>query len=196
MHPQPIHIAHATIYMSPPTELLPLQVAGVATDNVRSLKPTANALTPPALGEVWPGQGGIRVATIPAMLGMPARHVIASSEEISLKFGPYVEVPGASSHVDGRANTGALFDHDDDHPAAQWAHEYTADGHTDFFLPARFDLLMAHLQAPQAFKDGWHWTSTQGDRSSAFAQHFTSGYSGWNGKDFEFRVRAVRTIQL
>ncbi len=198
MHPQPIHIAHATIYMSPPPELLPLQVAGIATDAARSAPPSAaSTLTPPAPGEHWPGQGGIYICTLPAILGLPARHLVASTEEAQLEWGGYDhDTPGAASHTDGPANTRALLADSKEHPAAAWAAAYTADGHKDFHLPARFDLLMAYLHAKQVFeKQGWYWSSTQGARYTAFVQDFKFGTSLWNSKSSSHRVRAVRWIQ-
>jgi len=160
------------------------------------LRDQAPALTPPAPGEYWPGQGGRYLCTLGAMAGLPARHLIVSdSEGEDLSFGPYEEAPSASSQVDGRANTAALLATGKSHPAAQWAAVHMADGHTDFFLPSRVDLVMAHAAAPQLFnKDSWYWSSTQDSRSDAFAQDFEYGYSLWDVKGNEFRVRAFRVI--
>lgn len=160
---------------------------------------TTAATTPPAHGEYWPGQGGRYICTLPALSGVPARHLIASEEEATdLTFGPYgTDVAGASSQLDGPANTASLVAHEKAHPAAQWCRAHTADGHTDFYLPGRLDLVMAHICAPQIFnKRGWYWSSTQGSRSSAFAQYFESGCSYWYSKGHEFRVRAFRWIPL
>lgn len=160
--------------------------------------PATSTPQPPAAGEYWSGQGGHYICTLPALLGMPARHLIAGADETDdLTFGPDKEVSGAGSHIDGAANTTALLKSGDTHPAAHWARTYTADGHTDFFLPSRYDLLMAYLCAPKLFKtSGWYWSSTQVSRSTAFVQDFELGHSGWYFKDFEHRVRAFRAIQL
>lgn len=158
----------------------------------------STALQPPAAGEYWQGQGGHYICTLPALLGMPARHLIAgANEKDDLTFGPDKEVSGSGSHIDGAANTTALLKSGDTHPAAHWARTYTADGHNDFFLPSRYDLFMAYLCAPKLFKtSGWYWTSTQYSRGGAFGQAFEDGYSNWDIKDNERRVRAVRVIQL
>lgn len=155
-------------------------------------------LTPPAIGDYWLGQGGRYICTLPALMGMPERHLIAGEGEAEdLTFGPRDDVPAATSQIDGAANTTALLATGKDHPAAQWARAYSADGHTDFFLPAKLDLVMAHICAPQLFnKSGWYWTSTQGSRSGAFVQDFEHGGSGWSNKDYEHRVRAFRVIPL
>lgn len=157
-----------------------------------------DTLTPPAHGDYWPGQGGRYICTLPALMGMPARHLITGEGEAEdVTFGPGVDVPGATSQIDGAANTAALIATGQDHPAAKWARTYSADGHTDFYLPSRLDLVMAHICAPQLFKkERWYWTSTQGSRDFAFVQYFEDGGSDWDCKDGEHRVRAFRVIPL
>jgi hypothetical protein len=57
--------------------------------------------------------------------------------------------------------------------------------------------VMAHICAPQLFsKDGWYWTSTQYSSDSAFVQDFEYGYSYWDFKGYERRVRAFRWVHL
>lgn len=160
--------------------------------------PATTTPQPPAAGEYWSGQGGHYICTLPALLGMPARHLIAGADKKEeLTFGPEKEVPGAGSHIDGASNTAALLKSGESHPAAHWASIYTADGHTDFFLPSRYDLFTAYLCAPKLFKtSGWYWSSTQDSRDYAFVQDFEYGSSGWVSKDGEHRVRAFRVIQL
>ena len=149
-------------------------------------------------GGIWPGMGGHFIATLPALHGLPPRHLILATEEKDeLAWGRRgEEVPGATSHHDGRANTQALLEHGD-HPAAAWAAAYQADGHNDFYLPSRFELLMCYLAAPQLFQQsGWYWSSSQYSRDSAWCQGFEYGGSHYGGKDAELRARPVRTIQL
>lgn len=157
-----------------------------------------DTLTPPAAGEIWPGQGGRFICTVAASEGLPARHLVfGTSEAEDLTFGPYLDVPGAKSLLDGRANTAALLASGSEHPAAAWAAAYTEDGHTDFHLPSRVDLVLAHAHAKEHFsEDDWYWSSTQGSRSYAFVQGFELGGSGWLGKDGEHRVRACRWIHV
>lgn len=166
-----------------------------ATDNTEALQ----AVTPPAHGEIWPGQGGRFICSLPALMGVPARALVAGLEESPgrLTFGPYGEIANAGSHIDGPANTVAILAAPGDHPAAQWARAYSADGHTDFFLPARLDMVMAHICAREHFEESsWYWTSTQTSRSDAFVQDFQDGGSDWSLKSFEFRVRACRWVHL
>jgi hypothetical protein len=169
--------------------LVPAESAPIATNSVATAQP-------PAHGEYWEGQGGYYVCTLPALLGLPERHLIVGKEEAKRTFSPQQEFSGCASHIDGPANTKALLAHGD-HPAAQWAAAYTADGHQDFHLPAKLDLVMAHICAPQLFdKEGYYWTSTQSSRSNAFVQDFENGLSHWDYKVHERRVRAFRWIQL
>ncbi len=191
-----LHIANATIHLTLPSgnEAQFFGIMGERADPGQ----TQGTLTPPSMGEYWPGQGGRFICALPALLGMPARHLIAGEGEAEdLKFGPSVDVPSANSQIDGAANTAALLASDKAHPAAKWASEYTADGHTDFFLPARLDMVMAYICAPQLFKtSGYYWASTQFSRNGAFAQDFEDGYSSWGSKVNERRVRAFRVIRL
>lgn len=163
------------------------------------------AITPPAIGQYWPGQGGIYCGVLPAIGGQPAVHMVFSTEEARLAWGPYGEdVEGASSRTNGRANTDTLLSKhmagpgaEPKYPAAQWAANYTNDGHKDFHLPSQAELFMASLHAPQEFnKEGWYWSSTQTSAFTAFVQDFELGLSTWYGGGNEYRVRAVRWIPL
>lgn len=162
-----------------------------ATGPVATTNPTAH-------GGIWPGQGGRYICTLPALLGVPTRHlVVGDSEANDVAFGLTIDVPGAVSQIDGPANTAALLATGQNHPAAKWAAAYTADGHADFYLPSRLDLIMAYICAPQLFKkSGWYWSSTQYSRRSALVQGFEGGYSTWSDKDGGHRVRAFRWVHL
>lgn len=194
-----LHIAHATIHLTLPPGMPGqlMEFSPTLHGAARPAEPVSAALTPPAHGEYWPGQGGRYICTLPALLGVPARHlVVGEGEAEDLSFGPAIDVPGAVSQLDGPANTAALLGADRGHAAAAMAAAYTADGHTDFYLPSRLDLVMAHICAPQLFKkSGWYWSSTQGSRSGAFVQYFSDGRSCWYGKDGGRRVRAFRWVQ-
>jgi hypothetical protein len=204
-----IHFKNATIHIASLAGLeqgLPgftgLTVRGESTADESSLRAASfaakNALAePPAPGEYWPGQGGLYLCTLPALFGMPARHLVTGEGETTAKWGIYDHDTDAKSHTDGPANTAALVALGTKFAAAQWARAYTADGHTDFYLPSRMDWLYAYLSAPQLFsKEGWYWSSTQVSRGNAFVQDFEYGCSDWDGKDDEPRVRAFRWIPL
>ncbi len=192
-----IHIAHATIHLNDP-QAITGQLMELSSTTHCTAESASTALTPPAHGEIWQGQGGRYICTLPPLFDAPARHLVAGEGEAEdLAYGPAMNVPGACSHFNGPANTAALLATDKDHPAAQWAAAYTADGHTDFFLPARLDLLMAHICAPQLFKKaGWYFSSTQDSRDDAFVQDFENGDSDCTSKGDEHRVRAFRWVHL
>ncbi len=181
------------------THLQPPQ--GATMHTTQEPTQTSNT-TPPKIGQYWPGQGGHYVGTAPAIGHLPARHIIASIEApTKLTWGPYgTEVNGASSRIDGAANTAAILAHKAEHggdfPAAEWAAAYTADGHTDFHLPSQADLFFMSLQPASVFSLAWHWSSTQFSGYLAFVQSFEFGYSSWDTKDYAYRVRAVRWIPL
>lgn len=193
-----LHIAHATIHIGMPLDGTPGEFVTGFVDSTSTPSGMPPTMITPAAGEYWTGQGGRFICTLPALMGMRARALIAADGEKSgLIYGPDMDVPGATSQIDGAANTAALLATGKDHPAAKWASEYTADGHTDFFLPARLDLLMAYICAPQLFqKAGWYITSTQGSSYGAFAQYFECGSSYWGDKDIQRLVRPFRVIQL
>ena len=160
--------------------------------------PPASAAAPVQPGEYWPSQGGHYVCTLPSMQGLPARHlIVATNEHKEITWGPRDnDTHAAASQVDGKGNTAALVQAGK-HPAAQWASEYSADGHNDFHLPSRFELFMCWLCAPQLFnKDGWYWSSSQYSRDDAWVQDFEYGLSSSDGKGRELRARPVRWVQL
>lgn len=160
---------------------------------------SAATVTTPQPGQPWPGQGGIYIGTFPAQFGLPAHHLIAAAQDCGRHAwgGHGHEASGAENQVDGRANTAALLADAQKHPAALAASKQNADGHTDFYLPSRFELLLCWLSAPQVFdKEGYYWSSSQYSRFTAWVQDFEYGYSLGGGKDCERRVRPVRRIHL
>jgi hypothetical protein len=160
----------------------------------------------PALGEVWAGRGGRYAGTMPALNGKPGYHlVLADAQNEGVKFGPYEhDVTSARDHNDGRANTAALVQDAECHPAAEWAAQLRATretfqltGHCDFYLPAHNELLLMWICVPHLFKkEGWYWSSTQYSPRYAWAQDFGIGYSNFFSKGYEFRAVAVRRLEI
>ena len=168
-------------------------------DTTPTATPDANHPgTPPAQNKYWPGQGGRYICTLPTLPGMPVRHLIAGEASTQeFEFGARKEIIGADSQTDGRANTAALLASGNQHPAAQYAQSYTADGHADFFLPSQLELLLVQIYAKSIVPDGRIcWSSTQYSSSLAIAQNFEYGNSNWDNKNTEFLVLPVRVIQL
>lgn len=159
--------------------------------------------TLPTFGELVPGEGGRLGAIMRGSDGPAGRQpdyaVIVPEDKAAnlgtMAWGKYGEdVPGAASLTDGWANTRAMAKANCA-PGAK-ACALVIAGHRDFYIPSRAEMWALRANVPELFENEWHWTSTQYDRNGAFAQHFAIGNSGWSHKDGEFRVRAVRRIQL
>ncbi|WP_256590459.1 DUF1566 domain-containing protein [Pseudomonas sp. Irchel 3A18] len=148
----------------------------------------------PAHGEYWPGEGGKNGGFVPARGDVPAHYLIFASEDLSGKFkwGGREKESAAISKTDGRFNTDALLS-EGDHPAAEAAAKYTADGHEDFYLAAPAELYQGWLNCPDIFsKSDWYWSSSQRSAYSAFTLHFGGGNQHYYGKGNECFVRPVR----
>lgn len=184
---------------------------GSATDDV--LKALARAMTVPPVsvevaadnpavatatetlvpGVYYSHEGGIYVGSMPARGGIAAHHLFVSRAETETTFGPSDSIDGCADHWDGPGNTRALLASGKAHPAAQWCKDHTADGKTDWYLPAHADLTLAWVCCTGVFSpQGYYWSSTQHGRYGAWAQGFELGRSLYGSKDYSFRVRAFR----
>ncbi|QVL20172.1 DUF1566 domain-containing protein [Pseudomonas qingdaonensis] len=151
----------------------------------------APKLTPPAIGEYWPGQGGIYAGIRQYAEGLC--HVIFAAQDVGKHaYGEHGTEVEATSRTDGRQNTLVLTGRNGSHPAAGAAFGFTCDGHSDFYLPAIAELSHAWANIPEHFETEWYWSSSQRSASSAFNVDFADGYQGFNVKDDELRVRPVR----
>lgn len=149
-------------------------------------------LTPPAIGEVWPGQGGIYGGLRQYPEGM-CRVIFATKDVGRHAYGDYGVSTEGTSRTDGRANTAILIARTGKHPAAIAAAAYTADGHADFYLPAIGELHHGWQYAPDSFSEEWYYmSSTQRSAYYAFGMFFDDGDQGSYGKYGELRVRPVR----
>ncbi|WP_219096592.1 DUF1566 domain-containing protein [Pseudomonas sp. UMAB-40] len=179
-----------------PERLVQLLIAGLFT---QALPPAAN-LQPvshpaaPAIGEYWPGQGGINGGFVPVRGDVPAHYLIIAKDDVGAhEWGGRGKESGATSKTDGCANSIALCNSDDDHPAASACTEHQADGHHDFYLPAAAELYQGWLNCPEAFaKDSYYWSSSQRSADYAFYLTFGVGTQGYGVNYDELRVRPVR----
>lgn len=150
----------------------------------------------PPLGAYWPGEGGHNAGLVRGEDGQPDYYLIVAggpAAEFRATYGGYEhKTEGADSASDGLANTRALLDDSEEHPAAKMASDYTADGHVDFYLPARRELQVAEANAPELFSKARHWSSTQYSADSAYLMGFERGWQYCNGKLNERLVRPVR----
>ena len=176
----------------PASSLAKLAIASVFA---QVLPPAANvqpvaSTEAPAVGEYWTGQGGINAGYVAARGNVPAHYLIFGDKDLGeFKWGRYQEESAATSKWDGKANTDALIAAGG-HPAAESARAHTADGHSDFDLPAATQLHQAW--AHDLIAKGAYWSSSQRSAYGAFLMLFGVGYQNGFGKSVGLRVRPVR----
>ncbi|WP_286775806.1 MULTISPECIES: DUF1566 domain-containing protein [unclassified Pseudomonas] len=149
----------------------------------------------PALGSYWPEQGGYNAGLVRGEDGAPDYYLIVPllTEQLRAAWGGYgEEVEGATSASDGLANTLALLADSNEHPAAKLASEFTADGHNDFYLPARRELQVSEANVPELFEKAYHWSSSQRSAYYAYGVYFEGGWLDYDRMNSEFLVRPVR----
>lgn len=150
-------------------------------------------LIPPAIGQIWAGQGGIYLGLRQYPEGLC--HVIAATSDLPSRhaFGDYGVTVDATSRTDGLANTAALLDRTGKHPAAIAASSFSADGHTNFYLPSIGELHHAWQFAPESFATDWYYlSSTHYSAYTAYTMDFEYGWLLLNVKGYERLVRPVR----
>lgn len=149
---------------------------------------------PYKIGEYTSGQGGIFAGTILGDDGVTYGLVISEEQDIGKhRWGP--EGERDLSEWDGLSNTNRL--NKVDHPAAYAAARYEKDGHVDFYLPSRREMMVMLANVPSLFnKDSWYWTSTPRLESYAWVVDFEHGYVNYDDRSNEFRVRPVRRFPL
>jgi len=130
-----------------------------------------NFTTPPKIGEYWTGQGGIYAGVARGRDGDGDYHLILATV-------------APTDDVEWQA-------------ALDRATEISADGHSDFSVPSRFEsaLLYANLQ-DKLEQSCWHWTSTQYSEDYAWIQDFDHGSQSYDDKSSERRCRFVRRLPL
>lgn len=110
------------------------------------------------IGEYLAGQGGVYAGDILGADGVTYGLIIGGDKEDigAAKWGPDGERD--LSDWDGLSNTNSLRK---ECPAAKLASSYEADGHVDFYLPGRREMLVAMANVPHLFgKKSRYWTST------------------------------------
>lgn len=142
------------------------------------------------VGQYAEGQGGIYIGQT-----AQGRHLFAAAALLDgeFEFGGYGDELEGYSDLDGAENTRKLLERGN-HPAALAATKYTADGHSDFYLPSHRELLQ--MVAVEGFNEeaGYVWTSTPCGSCGAWAVSFEDGGVRYWGRHDEFRVRPVRSI--
>jgi hypothetical protein len=109
---------------------------------------------------------------------------------------------GTDSFVDGLTNSNNM--NNATHPAAQYCRGLTIDGYSDWYLPAKDELQLVELNklslilAQRNDTDVLYWSSSQaaGDITKSWAGKFSDGTQTQEDKGNNFKVRAVRRIQI
>lgn len=80
--------------------------------------------------------------------------------------------------------------------AAQLCNDLTLGGFSDWYLPSKFELNLMFEQRTTigGFGSGSYWSSTEVNTWDAWKQAFDLGGQAFIGKNFGFRVRAVRAF--
>lgn len=178
--------------ISSPDEGVVLKLATLAI----AAAPAIAASGIPAIGEYWPGEGGINGGLFPG--GDKPYYLIiptGSDAEATHEWGGYgEELSGASSAWDGQANTDYLVssNREHDHPAAQFCAAFERDGHKDFYLMARREASFLEITVPEVFTQAYHWTSTQRSADLAYSMGCGVGWLLNYGKYYERLARPVR----
>ncbi|MGY6273495.1 hypothetical protein ACXIUT_27825 [Achromobacter denitrificans] len=144
------------------------------------------------IGEYLPGQGGVYAGDILGDDGV-VYGLVASIEDLdgTYAWGPE-DGERQASNWDGLVNTNDLLRHNKTHAAARAAKAYSADGHADFYLPAKREMQIIAANLPHLFQPKLYWTSTPYGSYYAWAVHFENGLVlNWL-RSFEFRVRPAR----
>ena len=166
----------------------------VAQRLIDSLRQRSQTHVPdkPKIGEYLAGQGGIYAGDIQGDDGVRYGLIFGTDDLGEHKWGPNGKHD--LSEWDGLTNTNHLRD---DCPAAKIASDYEANGHVDFYLPSRREMMIALANIPHLFtKNDWYWTSTPRSNSLAWAVAFEYGHVYFNYRTPELRVRPVRRLPL
>ena len=180
------------LMISSPDEAVVLKLATLAITTAPSI--AASGI--PAIGEYWPGEGGVNGGLFPG--GEKPYYLIVptgSDAEATHEWGGYGEELGsAKSPWDGHANTAYLAssNREHDHPAAQFCAAFERDGHKDFYLMARREASFLEITVPDVFTQAYHWTSTQRSAYGAFSVAFEDGWLDCGGKSSGRLARPVR----
>lgn len=189
---QLITVSNGDTQLSTPDAALALQVLTelAGTTQIK----TGSSTTIPAIGEYWPGEGGMNGGLFPG--GDKPYYLIIPTgidAEKELQWGGYGdELDGAGSPHDGLANTAAMVGADDEYPAAQFCAAFEREGKNDFYLMARREAQFLEITVPVLFSKRRYWTSTQYSAYLAYLVDFENGWLGYDGKHGERVVRPVR----
>lgn len=148
-----------------------LRTAVAVPEAPATAAPASSAKVPPAVGDLWGGQGGIYA-------------------------GLTILADGRAAHLILAADAGPNANWAD---AGKWAAGITADGNSDFALPSRFDGLALLKRLRDVIGTGeviWLDEEIASDPACAWYQLFGGGTQGWYRKGSKLRARAVRRLPI
>jgi hypothetical protein len=152
----------------------------------------------PKIGEIWKGEGGINGGPVANADGTLTWQILAPREigyVEGLAYGGYgVDEPGATSDIDGMANTIALCESSTEHPMAEFCRAVTCDGHRDYFQMAKRQAAALYANVPHLFGANSFGLSTQYSANDAWFQGFGDGYQYLVHKGILYRGWAVRSL--
>ena len=98
----------------------------------------------------------------------------------------------------GEGNTARIVDGCSDYAgfAADLATDYSNSGESDWFLPSKDELKKLYINRASVggFSTDVYWSSSEYDATLAWAQDFYDGFQGYDGKNYAFYVRPVRSF--
>lgn len=146
-----------------------------------------------SIGDYVPDQGGIYIGDFKGGDDTVYGLLMADPVETVSMAGRWdAEDAHGLSEWDGLDNTKRLRDKS---PAAKLASNYEADGHHDFYLPSRREMMIALANVPQLFRwDGWYWTSTTFGGHETWAVDFKQGKVGYYSREHKFWVHPFRRM--
>ena len=163
--------------------------------------------TLPALGALWPEQGG-HFAGITrnkddktVAIIVPPRGIAELGKHEWGAYGKLIE--DADHRTDGVANANrligaALANFPAAHAVAASNRAGGINGHLDWYLPSIGELQLAAMHCAEQFEDktGWYWSSTQLGRYTAWLVDFEYGGSHDTTKGSYFKVRPFRRLEI
>ncbi|ENM5222246.1 DUF1566 domain-containing protein [Pseudomonas aeruginosa] len=175
----------------------PDDIPGLVAGESVELKPAtcAHPTDVPAIGEYWEGQGGIYAGRVPPKDGQSSYYLIVAGDDVGrCAWSSHSHEISARRKWDGMANTAAMLESES--PAARAAVAFVADGHEDFYLPARAELAICELNVPEVFANDRYWSSTQVAAGISFCVGLHDGSSFYGKKHETFLVRPVRRVLI
>jgi hypothetical protein len=139
----------------------------------KSVEPAPlRTISPPSIGEAWPGEGGIFAGLLRGEDGDYA--VIVPLDPASdVNLAPWKDAIAAAG-------------------------KFSTEQHQDYVAATRGELALCFHNVPGLFKKEWYWSSTPyaGFASFAWCQNFGNGSQHNDHKDDKLRARAVRRVKI